>query len=80
MVGMATSSSARSATSWSYDAPRAEADLSAGRADLIAFGRPFISNPRLPTLLRDDKPLAAPDFATFYPPGEAGYTDYPVVG
>ena len=63
-----------------YDAPRAEADLSAGRADLIAFGRPFISNPRLPTLLRDDKPLAAPNFATFYTPGEAGYTDYPAVG
>ena len=63
-----------------YDKARAEADLQAGRADLIAFGRPFISNPRLPTLLREDKPLAPPDFATFYTPGEQGYTDYPVAG
>ena len=63
-----------------YDKARAEADLQAGRADLVAFGRPFISNPRLPTLLKQDKPLAPPDFATFYTPGEKGYTDYPVVG
>jgi N-ethylmaleimide reductase len=63
-----------------YDKARAEADLQAGRADLVAFGRPFISNPRLPTLLRQGKPLARPDFATFYTPGEQGYTDYPVVG
>ncbi len=63
-----------------YDAARAEADLGAGRADLVAFGRPFLANPRLPTLLREGKPLAAPDFSTFYTPGEKGYTDYPVVG
>jgi N-ethylmaleimide reductase len=63
-----------------YDAARAEADLAEGRADLVAFGRPFLANPRLPTLLRAGKPLAAPDFATFYTPGEKGYTDYPVVG
>jgi N-ethylmaleimide reductase len=63
-----------------YDRARAEADLEAGRGDLVAFGRPFISNPRLPTLLKEGKPLAQPDFATFYTPGEQGYTDYPAVG
>jgi N-ethylmaleimide reductase len=63
-----------------YDRKRAEADLSEGKGDLVAFGRPFISNPRLPTLLRADKPLVPADFATFYTPGEKGYTDYPVVG
>lgn len=55
----------------------AEAALAEGRADLVAFGRPFLSNPRLPTRLRDGLPLAAPDFATFYTPGAQGYTDYP---
>ncbi|MCB9686415.1 MAG: alkene reductase [Alphaproteobacteria bacterium] len=61
-----------------YDRERAEADLAAGRGDLVAFGRPFIANPRLPTRLREGLPLAQPDFATFYTPGEKGYTDYPV--
>lgn len=60
-----------------YDRARAEADLAAGRGDLIAFGRPFIANPRLPTRLREGLALAQPDFATFYTPDEKGYTDYP---
>lgn len=61
-----------------YDAARAEADLQAGRGDLVAFGRPFIANPRLVTRMRDGLPLASPDFTTLYTPGERGYTDYPV--
>lgn len=60
-----------------YDAARAEADLVAGRGDLVAFGRPFIANPRLVSRMRAGQPLAQPDFATFYTPGERGYTDYP---
>jgi len=60
-----------------YDPSRAEADLGAGRADLIAFGRPFIANPDLPDRLRTGVPLAEPDPSTFYTPGHAGYTDYP---
>jgi N-ethylmaleimide reductase len=62
-----------------YDKARAEADLVAGRADLIAFGRPFLANPDLVERLQQDAPLNAPDFATFYTPGEKGYTDYPVL-
>lgn len=61
-----------------YDAARAEADLKAGRGDLVAFGRPFLANPRLVSKMRAGAPLAAPDFATFYTPGERGYTDYPL--
>lgn len=61
-----------------YDAARAEADLSEGKADLIAFGRPFIANPRLVTRLREGQALAQADHATFYTPGERGYTDYPL--
>jgi len=62
-----------------YDRARADADLAEGRGDLVAFGRPYLANPRLAHLLQRGGPLAAPDFATFYTPGEKGYTDYPVV-
>ena len=61
-----------------YDRVRAEADLAAGRGDLVAFGRPFIANPRLPSRLRENLPLAQPDFNAFYTPDEKGYTDYPL--
>lgn len=60
-----------------YDAARAEADLDAGKGELVAFGRPFISNPDLVDRLQKGSPLAAPDFSSFYTPGEKGYTDYP---
>jgi N-ethylmaleimide reductase len=60
-----------------YDAARAEQDLQAGHADLVAFGRPFIANPDLVARMKGNGPLAAPDQATFYTPGPRGYTDYP---
>lgn len=59
-----------------YDAERAESDLERGAGDLIAFGKPFISNPDLPKKLAEKIPLTAMDFNTFYTPGEKGYTDY----
>ncbi|MBI3223254.1 MAG: alkene reductase [Nitrosomonadales bacterium] len=59
-----------------YDLTRANADLTAGRGDLVAFGRPFISNPDLVQKLQLGSTLTAPDFNTFYTPGEQGYTDY----
>ena len=59
-----------------YDAARAEADLEAQRGDLVSFGRPFISNPDLVAKLISGQELVAPDFSTFYTPGEKGYTDY----
>lgn len=62
-----------------YDAARAEADLVADRADLIAVGRPFIANPDLPARWRQGAPLNEPDMDTFYTPGEKGYTDYPAM-
>jgi N-ethylmaleimide reductase len=60
-----------------YDCERAEADLTSGAADFIAYGRPFISNPDLVERLQSGTPLAVPDQATFYSSGSAGYTDYP---
>lgn len=62
-----------------YDAARAEADLQSGAAELIAFGRPFIANPDLAARIKAGYPLALPDQTTFYSPGPAGYTDYPVM-
>lgn len=59
-----------------YDRARAEAALREGQADLIAFGRPLLANPDLVERMRRDAPLNAPDMATFYTPGEKGYTDY----
>jgi N-ethylmaleimide reductase len=56
----------------------ANAAIADGYADLIAFGRIFISNPDLPARLKNGYPLTPYNRATFYGGGEAGYTDYPV--
>lgn len=47
-----------------------------GHADLVAFGRMFISNPDLPERLRTGKPLTRYDRSTFYGGDARGYTDY----
>jgi 2,4-dienoyl-CoA reductase-like NADH-dependent reductase (Old Yellow Enzyme family) len=62
-----------------YDQAGAEAAVAGGMADLVAFGRPFISNPDLVDRFRHGWPLAAPaDMATWYSPtGARGYTDFP---
>jgi N-ethylmaleimide reductase len=60
-----------------YDLARAEAVLERGDAELVAFGRPALANPRFATRLQLGLPLNIPDFSTFYTPGEQGYTDYP---
>ena len=60
-----------------YDRARAEADLTGGGADLIAFGRPFIANPDLVQRMEKGAALAEADQSTFYTPGSAGYNDYP---
>lgn len=60
-----------------FNAERAEVELSAGHGDLVAFGKPFISNPDLVERFKAGLPLAAPDPSTFYTPGPKGYTDYP---
>ncbi len=57
----------------------AKAMIDAGHADLIAYGKPFISNPDLVARLRSGAPLAEPDKETFYHGGPRGYTDYPAL-
>jgi N-ethylmaleimide reductase len=63
-----------------YDAARAEADLAAGKCDLIAVGRPILANPDLVTRWKTGAALNSPDMSTFYTPGPVGYTDYPALG
>ncbi|WP_291850171.1 alkene reductase [Bradyrhizobium sp.] len=63
-----------------YDFDLATKVLAADAADLIAFGKPFISNPDLVERLRKGAALNPPDKATFYGGGAKGYTDYPTLG
>jgi N-ethylmaleimide reductase len=51
--------------------------VSEDKADLVAFGRPFIANPDLVERLRVGAPLNEPDRDTFYGGDAKGYTDYP---
>ncbi len=62
-----------------YDRELASARLAAGKADLFAFGRPFIANPDLVERLKSGAPLAAFEPATLYGGGAAGYIDYPTL-
>lgn len=60
-----------------YDAIRAEQDISTGKCDLVAVGRPFLANPDLVARWQSGRAENAPDMSTFYTPGPHGYTDYP---
>ena len=51
--------------------------IEAGDADLVAFGKLYISNPDLAERFAINAPTAAWDEDTFYTQGEKGYTDYP---
>lgn len=62
-----------------YDLDLAEAHLALDKANLIAFGRPFIANPDLVARLRSGAPLAAMDPATLYGGGAEGYINYPAL-
>ena len=62
-----------------YDRASAIEAVESGRADMVAFGRPFISNPDLVERLRRDAPLNELDRDTLYGGGTKGYTDYPAL-
>lgn len=62
-----------------YDQATAEEAIVSGNADMISFGRPYISNPDLVNRFANDLPLAPEsDVADWYTPaGAKGYTDFP---
>jgi N-ethylmaleimide reductase len=62
-----------------YNLAMANDMLGRGQADLVAMGRPFISNPDLGRRLREGTPLNELQRETLYGGGAAGYTDYPTL-
>lgn len=54
-----------------------EAALQTGTADAISFGRAFLANPDLVERLRENWPLAKPDYTRLYTGDDQGYIDYP---
>jgi 2,4-dienoyl-CoA reductase-like NADH-dependent reductase (Old Yellow Enzyme family) len=65
-----------------YDQESAEKAIASGDADLIAIGRPYLSNPDLVERYANDWPLnPEADMADWYNPGGAkGYIDFPTYG
>jgi N-ethylmaleimide reductase len=60
-----------------YTKETAEERIAEGNADIIAIGRPFITNPDLLEKYRNNWPLnPAEDMSLWYTPGPEGYTDY----
>jgi N-ethylmaleimide reductase len=60
-----------------FDRNSAEAALREGKADLIAFGRPFIANADWVARMQTNAARNDVDMSTLYTPGPKGYTDYP---
>jgi N-ethylmaleimide reductase len=60
-----------------FDRAGAIEAVESGRADAVAFGRYFISNPDLPRRIEIGAPLTPYHRPTFYGGAAEGYTDYP---
>ncbi len=61
-----------------YTQETAEAAIASGQADLIAFGRPYLSNPDLVERFTHDWELNPPaDMKSWSAPTAEGYTDFP---
>jgi len=62
-----------------FTAEQAEAEIAAGRADAVAWGKWYIANPDLVARFAAGTALNEPQTTTFYGGSEAGYTDYPTL-
>ncbi|GAL17070.1 2,4-dienoyl-CoA reductase [Vibrio maritimus] len=60
-----------------YNQEKAEQALAGGLADMVGFGRPFISNPDLPNRIKHGYPLAEHNPNTLFGGNEVGLLDYP---
>ncbi|MCY0852611.1 hypothetical protein [Cupriavidus sp. D39] len=60
-----------------YDGETAEQAFASGRADIIAFGRPFIANPDLPARLKGGLAFNTPDANSFFGGDAGGHIDHP---
>jgi 12-oxophytodienoic acid reductase len=67
-------------TAGGYTREEGNAAIASGKADLIAYGRLFLSNPDLPKRFELKAPLNKYDRGTFYSGNKVkGYTDYPTL-
>ncbi len=62
-----------------FDRKKGNGVLDEKLADLVAFGKPYISNPDLVERFAARADIAPWDESTFYTPGSKGYTDYPTL-
>ena len=62
-----------------FDHEKGNKIIEDGLADMVAFGKLYISNPDLVERFEANAPLASWDTSTFYTTGEKGYTDYPAL-
>ena len=62
-----------------FDQGKGNRVIEEGFADLVAFGKLFISNPDLPKRFELNAKITEWDQQTFYTSGEKGYTDYPML-
>lgn len=60
-----------------FDHEKGNKIIEDGYADLVAYGKPYISNPDLVERFKNHLDLAEWDDNTFYTTGAKGYTDYP---
>jgi N-ethylmaleimide reductase len=60
-----------------FDQDKGNKIIEEGHADLVAYGKLYISNPDLAERLENNLDLAEWDGDTFYTTGAKGYTDYP---
>lgn len=61
-----------------FDKEKGNAVIQRGDADLVAFGKLYISNPDLVERFTKNVPTSDWDADTFYTPGKKGYTDYEI--
>jgi N-ethylmaleimide reductase len=59
-----------------FDQEKANAVINDGQADLVSFGKLYLSNPDLMGRFREVVPTSDWDTDTFYAPGKEGYLDY----
>ncbi|MBI4785124.1 MAG: alkene reductase [Oscillatoriophycideae cyanobacterium NC_groundwater_1537_Pr4_S-0.65um_50_18] len=62
-----------------FDRDQGNAVIAAGKADLVAYGRLYISNPDLVERFAANAALNPYDRSTFYGGDERGYIDYPTL-
>lgn len=63
-------------TNGGYDAESGNKAIAGGIADLVSYGKPFISNPDLVRKFYDGSEISPWNENTFYTQGKKGYTDF----